>query len=290
LLDLAALGGVVMTLAILWWGYSTGRFHFPGGDTILFYDVAGDRLRAGQNPYDLTRWGDSGETARFLYAPPWAVFFGAVSWLPPETLHVAAACAGVLALRSLGGSWRGAGILSLFPLVAFELSSGNINLLVAAAIALAARGHGAVPSIMAFAKLSPALALDRRGVRSFAATSGLLVALTIPWLWLWPAWLEALAANAAQPIGPLIPVPFTLRLVIGLALIATRLPSLRVAGAVIATPAFYYGSLVLLLALVPSVRDALKSRSQRRAAAASWPNLEAGEARPGSGAATLGEG
>jgi hypothetical protein len=271
LLGILPFCGVAVTVLVLWWGYSSERFHFPGGDTFLFYDTAGDRLRAGLDPYVPTRAGDDGEMARFLYAPPWALLLAATSWLPPGMLHLASFGGGIAALRYLGGSWRGAGILCLCPLVGFELSSGNINLILAAAIALAVNGAGAIPSGLAFAKLSPAVAIDRRGLRSFTLTSAALIALTIPWLWLWPAWVDALRDMATSPVGPQLPLPFGLRLVVGLALAATRVPSLRAAGAVIATPAFYVGSLVLLLALAPSLsrsatRPGTTSPSGRHAA------------------------
>ena len=123
-----ACGGVAWVLMQLLLGYQMGIFPYPG-DTLI-WDRVGDQLRAGQPIYYLA----DPATDSFWYAPPWAVLFGALSWLPVGILGGLILATKIAALRVIGGSWIGAGIACWFPLVAYDLAGGCSSSVLAAAI------------------------------------------------------------------------------------------------------------------------------------------------------------
>lgn len=136
------------------------------------------------------------------------------------------------------------GLLCWLPFVPRALVTGNVDFVMAAAIYAAARGlqgSGWAASLFAFTKFSPVLAVRRW--REFAIASVVLVAITLPWLDLWPAWILTIrssldVATNTLPILPRIPIV--------LALLAMRRPWSIAAAAALATPAFYFHSWVLL--------------------------------------------
>jgi hypothetical protein len=183
------------------------------------------------------------------------------------------------------GSWRSVGLVAWLPIVPRELVTGNVDLLMAAAIYAGARGvrfSGVAIAVFAFAKFSPVLALARspREWRSFVVTSVVLVAVTIPWLYLWPQWFGIMVGSTSAPLDvlPLLP---RLPIVAGLLLI--RRPWSVAAAAGFATPAFYFHSWVLLLPALRLFVDSREGRAlaQRAADAVSrrFPRL-ATSARP----------
>ena len=212
-----AVGGVAITFIQIVVGSQTGLFPIPPGDTVI-WDRVGDGLRNGEPIY----YAAQPLTNSFWYAPPWAVVFAATSWLPPWVLHLAFVAVKVVSLRVIAGSWLGAGVAAWFPLVAFDLASGSFNLLMAAAIVAAVRGR---PELAVVAAL-----------------------ITLPWLSLWPEWIGFLVAYAGSALGPQLPIPMLLRWALALGLLALRRPWTRALAATIAIPAFYWGSLVILIA------------------------------------------
>ena len=123
--------------------------------------------------------------------------------------------------------------------------------MIAAGIVAAIHRRPELAVIGAFAKLAPGLALDPRDWRRVLVTGALAVAITLPWLHLWPEWIAQLLLFAGLPLGPQVPIPFPVRLVAALAiLLAFRTPWARALAATIAIPAFYWGSLVVLIAPV----------------------------------------
>lgn len=236
LTPIAVAGAIVAGLLLLRM-YLLGAW--PLYDTACFW-VAGLRLRTGAPVYG---WIDPAFT--FRYAPPWAVLWVPLSFIPLELVSAAMLTAEILALRYVCGSWRNAGLACWLPPVGGELSTGNINLLMAAAILAGVKGSGTWPAVFSLAKFSPAAVLvtaGRRQLMTFSLTVLGLCALTLPWLDLWPAW----ASQLFQPTTPTM-LPFAVRLPIGLALLAYRKPWSVAAGAAILTPALYSHSLVLFL-------------------------------------------
>jgi hypothetical protein len=241
-----SLGGYAFAI---WLGTFVLAMGTPGFDLRTFFLPAGDAVRAGTDPYAPRLLPGLGPVDGFFWAPPWAVFFGAVSWLPWQVVYLAIFAGEVAALRIMFGSWRRVGYVLWVPLMPFELASGNINLIIAATIVVAQRGRTGPLALSALAKISPAFALPPRDGRAFAIVFAAACAITLPWLYLWPEWIAALdRALSHGGVGPQIGIPFAVRLVAAIPLIALQRPWSRALGAVIAIPGFYYVSLVLLTA------------------------------------------
>ena len=236
--------GYLVLAGIVAWGYSSGKFTLPPGD-VLIWDRVGDEVRAGISPYYAVV-GSGG----FYYAPPWAVLFALVSWVPVQLLSLAMIAAEVAALRYIAGSWQRFGYACLFPLVAFELASGQVNLIMAASLVAAVRGDPRAAVVMAAAKLSPVLAI-RDGWRRAVPVGLVLLAVTLPVLGLWADWVRQLAGVYGHTVGNAaqIDIPFLPRLAVALVLAAYGRLWSRVLAAIVATPALYWVSSVMLLAL-----------------------------------------
>jgi len=255
-----AIVGAGFTIALLAVGISDGQFPIPGADYFYVFDPVGDAVRSGVDPYTIT------DNARieFFYAPPWAFAFATISWLPPLAGHLLVAGLEMFALRYIVGSWRVVGIVSLCPLLAFELALGNINLIIGALIVAAARGNVWAGLAGAAAKLSPILAIAPS--RAVIRPALVAIALCIPW---GPSWIAALIAqlrpaDVTHAIGGAqIPVPFVVRGAIAVALLFVRRPWARGTAAIIAIPAFYYQTLLLLVVPLALIRDALTARRPR---------------------------
>ena len=235
-----AIGGYVVAIVLLVEGFAGGQWPFPGGDVVAFYAPAGDALRAGRPVYSPV-W--------FFYGPPWAVAFGAVSWLGAGAMHAIILALDAVALWTIaGGNLRRLGYVLWFPLIPFEIAAGQFNLIVAAAIVAAQRGTTWPLAAMSMAKVWPAIALRPRDWRRFLIALGAISLVTLPWLPLWPQWVGALIAASAHPLGPVIPVPFIARAVIAAVLVLLQRPWSRALGAAIISPALYWGQLVVLVA------------------------------------------
>jgi hypothetical protein len=217
------------------------------------WDRTGDLFRQGLSPYGT----GYDRNLLFLYAPPWALIFAGVSWLPYPIQVGGLFVLEVLAWRICAGSWRRVGYLGIFPAFGFELAVGQINLLIAAAVALALRGDGRWAAIAAFAKLSPALAI-REVRRPVLVALGFVVA-TAPVLWLWSDWWRQVLAYAASGEDP---IPYWLRLAVGMGLVATRRRWAAGLAVFVAIPNVTPSSYVLLAALIPQVRRGQVRASQ----------------------------
>jgi glycosyl transferase family 87 len=217
---------------------------WPFHDTAAYW-VAGVHLREGAAVYGQPL----GSFLSMIYAPPWAVLYAPLSFLPLEFVTAIQFIAQLLALRYVVGSWRNAGLVAWLPIVPRELVTGNVDLLMAAAIYAAVRDvrHSGAPiALFMLAKFSPVLALarSRREWRTFALATALLVAITLPWPFLWPQWAANLAASNGAPVDAL---PLLPRIPVVIALLAARRSWSIAAAAALATPAFYFHSWVLLL-------------------------------------------
>ena len=221
---------------------------FPPTDAFVWQRV-GDEVRSGISPY----YAVAG-TGGFYYAPPFAILLAAVSWLPSPILPLLIVAAEVAALRYIAGSWRNVGLLCWFPFVARELVSVQWNLIMAATLLAAVRGRPQGAVLMAFAKLSPILAVSPRDWRKVVVPLALAVVVVPPPLWhLWADWLRLLASSYGQDIAPgmTLAIPFLPRLAVALVLAATGRPWARILAAIIAIPSLYPVSAVALVALWP---------------------------------------
>ena len=232
----------------------TGHWVVPSSDLILIFDAAGERLRAGEPVYQ------GAFNGAFFYGPPWAVFYGATSWLPVWVQHGLALAAELAALRYLCGSWYGFACALAIPLMPWELLSGHFNLLIAAGMVAAVQERPGIATATGLAKLSSVLAIDPRDWRRVLIVLVVAVLVTLPWLGLWPAWVHALADAYGKPgIGPQVPVPFLPRFVVAICLIALWRPWSRALAAVVAIPAFYWLSFLMLIAPLAIVVRGLES-------------------------------
>lgn len=233
---LAVAGAAVTVGQVLWW-FTIGAW--PPHDTVNIW-LAGARVLEGSEVYTSV----VEKFLVFVYAPPIAVLAAPWCLLPVEVLIVALLAAQVAAFRWVAGSWLVVGLLCWLPFVPRALVTGNVDFVMAAAIYAAQRGlrgSGWAASLFAFMKFSPALAVRRW--REFVVATIVLVAITLPWLSLWPAWVATISASVGVatetlPILPRIPIVLVLLLV--------RRPWSIAAAAALATPAFYFHSWVLL--------------------------------------------
>ena len=250
-------GGYAFFVVLTIIGVKIGQLGIPGGDIVITFDPAGDALRAGFDPYDVPPFDRS-----LFFAPPWAVIYAALSWLSPSALHVLTIAAGVGALRYMARSWLRVGYMLWLPVIPFELASGNVNLIIAGTIVAAFRNRAEWLALGAYAKFSPVLALRPSMARRFLIGAAIGVAITLPWPWLWFAWIShdiAAIAELGRAHGPQIPIPSIARFAAAGVLVAMRRPWASAAAAAIAVPFFYWVSTVLLLAPIAVYLDGRRS-------------------------------
>jgi hypothetical protein len=228
------------------------------GVDLAAYLRAGDDLVAGDPVYV----GQIGEFGVFSYAPPWAVLFGALSWVPDVAMQVGMMALGLLCIRYVAGSWLWAGLVFYYPVSVMVLQAGNIEFLIAAAIVLAARGHSGPLAFTGLAKVSPFLGVPRSGWREAVLVIGVAVLVTLPWLHLWPEWVEYLLRQPTTiyiHIGP----PWYVRLPFALLLLLVRRPWASALAVIVAMPSLWLGTLVILIAVIRLWIDGHRIRSNR---------------------------
>jgi hypothetical protein len=238
---LTAAVGYGITAFVIWWSLSARGL----APDLAIWDRVGDQVRAGVSPYS-TAYPWSG---LFFYAPPWALGFGLTSWLPGVAQAGLLFALELVCLRYVAGSWLRVGYLGLCPITGGELANGSFNLVVAAGIAAAMRGDGRLAALTALAKVSPILAV--RDWRRAVVVLAVVAAVTVPVIGWWGDWVSMLVySNEHYSIG--YPVPWIPRLAAGIGLLAVFRWSSRARGfaAVIAIPAIYSYSVVLLYPLL----------------------------------------
>lgn len=211
------------------------------------------------NLYD----GGTGAMGSYLYSPAFAQVLTPITWLPWPVFNALWTAMNIALLWWLVGRWA---LLSLvFLPIPFEIISGNIHLLLAAAIVLAFR----YPAAWAFAfltKVTPGIgllwAVGRRDVRAVVQATiatGTVAALSFALAPdLWRAWIDLLMEDAGRPLvtlGWYLPVPLLPRLVAAAALAlwggwTDRRWTVPVA-VTLALPVVWLNSLAILVALVP---------------------------------------
>lgn len=266
-----AILGYAATAVVLAWGFGSGRFAIPGGDVSIFL-AAGERLRAAEAIY-VGPWGSA-----FYFAPPLVVLFAGASVLPGAVVWLALVLLDIAGLRYLAGSWMRVGLLGLCPITAFQLASGNPNFAIVAAILAAHRGWVGPLALAALAKLGPVLALPSRDARTFALVLGLAVAITLPWLHLWPEWVRFLLDTPKDRGWPII-VPLLYRLPVIVVLLALRRPWAQMLAAALAIPGFYivtaWATLILAVRLAEMEEDPrpVRGRGSSSIGGALWERL-----------------
>jgi hypothetical protein len=231
--------GVITILILL------SENHLEIGGDLAAYLRAGDDLVAGNPVYV----GEIGEFDVFSYAPPWAVLFAALSWVPDIVMQLGVMALGMLSIRYVAGSWLWSGLVFLYPISVMVLFAGNIEFLIAASIILAAHGRAGPLTFTAMAKISPILAVPPHLWRQVVITVAVALLVTLPWLHLWPEWIDYLLRQPASidiHIGP----PWYVRMPFALALLLLRRPWASALAVVVGMPSLWLGTLVILMAPV----------------------------------------
>ena len=204
----------------------------------------------------------AGAMGAYLYSPAFAQLLTPVTWLPWPLFSSLWTALNLALVWFLLGRWSLPAML--FLPIPFEIVSGNVHLLYAAAIVVGFRWAGtwALPLIT---KVTPGVGvlwfLARREWRQLALALGLTAALVaVSWLLnpqAWREWVGILTGSSSTPIslGPYVPVALAWRLPIAIALaLAAGLFNrawLIPVAVVVAMPIIWLNSLAVLAACVP---------------------------------------
>lgn len=235
---LASLTGYGITIAVIAWSLANRGL----APDLAIWNRVGDQVRSGISPYGQ----DLPYNALFFYSPPWALAFGAVSWLPTALQALLVFALEVASLRYVAGSWLRVGYFGLCFVTGGELANGSFNLFLAASVLLAVRGDPWLAVIGALAKVSPALAI-RQWRRAGLVLLACVLA-TLPVAGWWVDWVHQLQFASTLDIG--FAIPEFIRLPLAIALMALwRSPRARILAAAIAVPSLVIYSVVLLYPL-----------------------------------------
>lgn len=193
------------------------------------------------------------------YSPVFALAVAPLTWLPWEAFYAVwvGAQAAVLAwlVWPFPGRWRAAAVFLAVP----ELLTGNVHILIAAAVYLGFRRPGAW-ALPILTKITPGICLvwfavrrEWRALFLALATTGTLVLITVllaPGLW--PRWIAALYENRDVPGKALLQFPLIPRLLLAFAIAAWAARTGRRwpvgVAAALALPRFYLEGFTVLLA------------------------------------------
>ena len=204
-----------------------------------------------------TNWNTIGA---YPYSPAFAQLVYPLDLLPWPAFVAAWTAILLLAVYALTGPE-----LLLLGLVvgAMEIAGGNVSLLLALAIVVGFRWPWTWALVL-LTKITPGVALLwfalRREWRQLAIALGATAAVALVSFLLlpdqWRAWVELLASNTGKGgTWAAVPVPLLVRGPIGVALIVWGAPRNQrwvvPVGAMLALPALWYGSLSMLLAVIP---------------------------------------
>ena len=269
---------VMWILVIAWSDPSVQATQVWNGQPVTAQDA---RSYYGFNYADLyagrTDWNGIGA---YPYSPAFAQLLFPLNLLP-WPLFVAAWTAILLA-----AVWFLTGpdyLLLGLAVGAMEIAGGNVSLVLALAVVKGFR-HPWAWSFVLLTKITPGVGLLwfvlRREWRQLAIALGATAAVVaVSYLLMpgaWSAWIDVLRANTGKGgTWAAIPIPLLVRGPVGVALIAWGARRNRrwtvPVGAMLALPALWYGSLSILLAVIP-----LTTREERGRA---WARLTGGRGR-----------
>lgn len=257
---LGALLAVGVWLAVVAMAAPIGRSFGTGQDAIAYWSA---QLA---DPYANSEWT---VPPGYVYSPAFLQLVSPLTRLPWIAFMGAWAAILLVALRTLTGSrWFLLGLLT----ATIEIAGGNISLLLGLAIVAGFRW----PATWAFVlltKITPGIGLlwfaVRREWRSLAIALGataLVVAVSatlMPTAWL--QWIDVLQRATKYDVTAAgVPLPFILRLPFAIGLVVwgartDRRWTVPVAS-MLALPALWYGSLSMLLAVIPLLGPAKPRR------------------------------
>lgn len=228
---------------------------------------------------DLYGGGRVGQASTYLYSPAFAQLLAPLSALPWPIFAALWSAINLGALVWMTGP-RLAAVLFLLPgsPVADEISTGNLHLLLGAAVVLGFRTSGtwALPMLT---KLTPGVGVlwfaGRRDWRRLAIAVGVPAAIAAvsfaaaPGLWL--EWVETLRRSGGVPVPgeiAVIPGPLTLRMGIAATVAvyagATNRRWLAPLPVFLALPVPWASGLAILVAMIPLARDDVAAGFRRR--------------------------
>ncbi|MEJ7748593.1 MAG: glycosyltransferase family 87 protein [Candidatus Limnocylindrales bacterium] len=271
---LGALMAVVLWLAVVAMAAPIGRSFGTGQEAIAYWSAP------LADPYATSEWTLPGG---YVYSPAFLQLVSPLTRLPWLAFMAVWAAILLVTLRLLTGHrWFVLGVLA----AAMEIAGGNISLLLGVAIVAGFRWPAAWAFVL-LTKITPGIGLLwfalRREWRSLAMALGATALIVLVSMILmptaWPEWIEVLRRATRHDGTPAaVPVPFLVRLPFALALLVwgartDRRWTVPVAS-MLALPALWFGSLTMLLAVIPL----LKADGDRSARAAG-PATRAGDGR-----------
>jgi hypothetical protein len=229
----------------------------------------------------------TGRIGAYLYSPAFAQLLAPLVWLPLAAFTALWTALNGATLWFLLRRWALPSLL--FVPIAFEVVSGNVHLLYAAAIVIGFRWPAAW-ALMFLTKVTPGVGvvwfLVRREWRSLAIAIGVTAAIAAVSYALdpgqWGRWIELLRSEVAgsaggtlETVGWYLPIALLPRL--GLAVVVVAVAGLTdrrwvlPIGVVLAMPVVWINSLAVLAACVPlwqqqRERDAMSVAAPRRSA------------------------
>ena len=209
----------------------------------------------------------AGSIGAYLYSPAFAQLLAPITWLPWPLFDTIWTGFNLAIVWWLLGRWSLPSML--FLPIPFEIISGNVHLMYAAAIVLGFR-WSATWALPFLTKVTPGIGVVwyavRREWRAFALALGVTGAIVAVSFLLdpaaWRAWVEILTGSSSTPdtVGWYLPVPLLVRLPVAavvavIAAWADRRWLLPVA-VVLAMPILWLNSLAVLAACMPLWRRA----------------------------------
>lgn len=255
-----------------------------GGLDATDYWTAARRLIDGSPLYAV----EYGQFLAYSYPPLFAQVLTPFALLPSAVFVWAWRAFELLCLRYVLGSWTASGIAILvFPPVIAELETGNVHLVMGAAVALTMRGRSlsVIPAALAKFATVPLIPLawsvDRKGL-----LRGLLLALVVVAVSLatvptyWREYLTFLT-TAPYPTAPYnvlaaVPIPARLAMAVIAGFLAIRWVRLAPVAVVLAYPVVWFHGLSTLLAVFAPLPASARVRRPRW-----WPTARESSVTPG---------
>jgi hypothetical protein len=238
--------------------------------------------------YWATRSGDlygaakTGAIGAYLYSPAFAQALNPFTWLPLNVFAALWTAVNAATLWFLVGRWALPSLL--FLPIPFEIVSGNVHLLYAAAIVLGFR-VSATWALPILTKVTPGIGvvwfLIRREWRAFALAIGTTVAIGLASFALdqnaWRAWIDVLQGGqtgagqgAFETVGWYVPVALAPRLVVALVVVVVaawrNARWLLPVAVTLALPVLWLNGFAVLAGCVPLWRRRRTEEPSRAAA------------------------
>ena len=271
---LAAVFVGLRLFAIQPWADSVDAYAYWSTRDGVFYDAAA-----------------AGRIGAYLYSPAFAQILAPLVWLPLAAFTALWTALNSATLWFLLRRWALPSLL--FVPIAFEIVSGNVHLLYAAAIVVGFRWPAAW-ALMLLTKVTPGVGLIwflvRREWRSLVAATGATVAIAAVSYVLdpgqWAQWIALLGSDATgvsggslETVGWYLPVALLPRLALAVVVVAVAAATDRrwlvPIGVVLAMPVLWLNSLAVLAACVPLAWSARDPGALRVALRQRPPSFEA---------------